>query len=60
MFVVIIEMMGMVLITKCVSNFMKPETTQKSNGMLYFICKLGIGYVLGSEHFKTKICAFIV
>ena len=48
MFAVIIEMMGRVLITKCVNDFVKPKTTQKSNGMLFYVFHLGIGYIPGS------------
>jgi hypothetical protein len=42
-----IQTVGKVLITMRGRKIVKPETIQKSNGMLYFVCHLGIGYMLG-------------
>ena len=48
-----IQMVGKVFITTHVSKFVKLETMLRSNGMLYIVCHLGIGYMLGLEYLKT-------
>jgi hypothetical protein len=45
-----------VLITMRGSKIVKLETMLKSNGILYYVCHLGIGYMLGQSTFKT-LCA---
>ena len=54
--VVTIQMVGKVLITMRGSKIVNPEIMLRSKDILYYVCHLGIGYMVGHSSLKHSAC----